>query len=46
MAPQASLDEIVRQTRTALAFLHRERARYDVGAIAVGGVVLLGASRK
>lgn len=37
LAPQASLDEIVRQTRTALAFLHRERARYDVGAIAVGG---------
>lgn len=37
LAPQASLDEIVRQTRTALAFLHRERARHHFGAIAVGG---------
>lgn len=37
LAPQASLDEIVRQTRTALAFLHRERARYDFGPIAIGG---------
>ncbi|PXW64675.1 alpha/beta hydrolase [Chelatococcus asaccharovorans] len=37
LAPQASLDEIVRQTRAALAFLHRERSRYDFGAITIGG---------
>lgn len=37
LAPQASLDEIVRQTRAALAYLHRERARYGFDSISVGG---------
>ncbi|CAD5256584.1 Arylformamidase [Bosea sp. 62] len=37
LAPQASLDEIVRQTRAALGFLHRERARYGFGGVSVGG---------
>lgn len=37
LAPQASLDEIVRQTRAALGFLHRERTRYGFGGVSVGG---------
>lgn len=37
LAPKASLDEIVRQTRAALGFLHRERARYGFGGVSVGG---------
>lgn len=37
LAPQASLDEIVRQTRAALGFLDRDRARYGFGGISVGG---------
>lgn len=37
LAPQVTLDEIVRQTRAALGFLHRERARYGFGGISVGG---------
>ncbi|HEV2508813.1 alpha/beta hydrolase [Bosea sp. (in: a-proteobacteria)] len=37
LAPQASLDEIVRQTRAAVAFLHARRAQYGLGSLAVGG---------
>lgn len=37
LAPQASLDEIVRQTRTAVAFLHARRAQYGTSSLAVGG---------
>ncbi|SIR18784.1 alpha/beta hydrolase [Bosea sp. TND4EK4] len=37
LAPKVTLDEIVRQTRAAIAFLDRERARYGFGALAVGG---------
>jgi len=37
LAPQASLDEIIRQTRTAVAFLHARRAQYGSGGLAVGG---------
>lgn len=39
LAPQATLDEIVRQTRAAIAFLHRSRERFAIGdaPIAVGG---------
>lgn len=37
LAPQASLDEIVRQTRAAVAYLHRERAHHGFGGISVGG---------
>jgi len=39
LAPAVDLDEIVRQARAAVAFLHRERAALGVGAqpFAVGG---------
>jgi len=37
LAPQASLDEIIRQTRAAVAFLHARRAQYGTGGLAVGG---------
>lgn len=38
LAPQASLDEIIRQTRAAVAFLHARRAQYGgAGGLAVGG---------
>ena len=37
LAPQASLDEIIRQTRTAVAFLHARRAQYGTSRLAVGG---------
>jgi arylformamidase len=39
LAPAVTLDEIVRQVRTAIAFLHRVRAQYGVGTgpMAVGG---------
>lgn len=37
LAPQASLDEIVRQTRAAATFLHARRAQYGTGGLAVGG---------
>lgn len=37
LAPQASLDEIIRQTRAAVAFLHARRAQYGTGRLAVGG---------
>lgn len=39
LAPAVDLDEIVRQTRAAIAYLHRERATLGIGAgpFAVGG---------
>lgn len=37
LAPHASLDEIVRQVRAAVAYLDRERGRYGYGTLAVGG---------
>ncbi|MGE7472575.1 alpha/beta hydrolase [Bosea sp. NPDC003192] len=39
LAPQATLDEIVRQTRAAVAFLHRQRAQYGLAerGFVVGG---------
>lgn len=39
LAPAATLDEIVRQVRTAISFLHRNRSRLGIGAapFVVGG---------
>ncbi len=39
LAPRATLDEIVRQTRAAVAFLYRRRAEYDLAdrGLIVGG---------
>lgn len=39
LAPRVSLDEIVRQTRAAIAFLHARREQFEIaaGGIAVGG---------
>lgn len=37
LAPQATLDEIIRQTRAAIAFLHARRQQYGTGRLAVGG---------
>ena len=37
LAPQATLDEIIRQTRAAIAFLPARRQQYGTGRLAVGG---------
>jgi len=39
LAPAVTLDEIVRQIRTAISFLHRQRDRFNIGAgpFVVGG---------